>query len=353
MRLFLVAATLMSVSTKVAPAQPSSGLIVGTVTHAEMGGELPYTSVLLPDAHREALADHHGRFLFRDVPAAPTLIRVRRVGFVPFDTILTVVAGETTFVRISLAPLPTRLQTVRVLGSSRVHLAAGCPPFRTENERLLVMSLLEEFAQNAEQYRMLVRTYPFWLHLTYAKVTRNLDGTVTREQPPNSPLIGIVLVASDRAAYQAGKVFRRMRGDDEVIVPELQDFADEGFMTHHCFAYAGDTTVDSTSFMRLEFAPVGTLTDPDIQGTAYLRASDYTLSRVDLRTTGVPDRYAKNYGSVTVHLAYRELLPGIVVLSHLESYLVPSLEERKRFPTVASRGEVQDFVNVRWLKGQP
>ncbi len=351
-----LAVALVSVAPTSARAQSRAGVIVGTVSVAGATSAVPFAGVLLPDLRREALADQQGRFAFRDLEATPTLVRVRRVGFAPLDTLVSIGSGETTFVRLSLVPLPARLQALRIVGSSRVRLAAGCPAFRNENERMLIMSLLDQFVQNAEQYQSLVRAHPFWVRFSYAKLTRHVDGTVASELP-NDPRVGpvdhLLLVASDRPAYQAGKVFRRVRGADEVFVPELQDFADEAFMMNHCFSFAGDTTVDSTAFVRLRFAPIAAMADPDIQGTAYLRANDYTLARVEMRTTAVTERFAKSYASVTVQLGFRELLPGIVVLSHLESYLVPGPEERKRFPTVASRGELQDFVSVRWMKGPP
>lgn len=332
------------------------GVIAGTVRNAADGGDVPFTVVTLTSARREVLANQVGRFALRDVSVGQIEMRFRRVGFVPLDTVVTVTAGDTTRIHILLAPLSMRLPAMQVVGSSHTRLARGCAAFPTENARAVVLSLLDQFAQNAEQYRALVRAHPFWLQFTWAKVTRNVDGKIVNELP-NDPRLGpvdhLVLVASERAVYQPGKVFRVVRGVDEVFVPELQDFADEGFMMNHCFAYAGDTTVDSTPLVRLQFAPAPAVTEPDIKGTAYLRAKDYALTSVEMRTTGLAGRFAKQYDSVRIQLRYRDLYPGIVVLSHLESFLLPSVDERRRFPMLVSRGEVEDFAGVRWLKSAP
>lgn len=337
-----------------APAQ--TGFIAGTIRNGADGAGLPYSVVTLPATRGEVLANERGAFLVRGLAAGRIEMRFRRVGFIPLDTVVAVTAGDTTRIDVSLMPLSTRLPAIRVLGSSRVRLADGCPAFPSENDRLVVMNLLDQFIQNADQYRALVRAHPFWLRFTHTKLTRGLDGNIVRAPPEDSrlgPVDHFILVASDRAVYQPGKVFRTVRGVDEVFVPELQDFADEQFMLRHCFSYAGDTTIDGTALVRLAFAPVTALTEPDIQGTAYLRARDYGLAAVDMRTTGVSPRFAKTYDSVRVLLRYRNLLPGIVVLSHLESYLIPAANEQRRFPSLASRGEMQDIVGVQWLKGPP
>jgi hypothetical protein len=72
-----------------------------------------------------------------------------------------------------------------------------------------------------------------------------------------------------------------------------------------------------------------------------------------MHTTGVPGRFAKRFASVQVVAEFRELLPGIAVLSHLESFQVPGPELLKSEPSVATRGEIQRLLGVLWANGPP
>jgi hypothetical protein len=159
----------------------------------------------------------------------------------------------------------------------------------------------------------------------------------------------IVLNASDRPVYKPGAVVRQIRGGPEMLVPELQDFADEAFLSSHCFSLEADEGADD---IVLRFRPIRNIETRDIAGTASFRAGSYVLREVDVHTTGIPSQFAKGMDSVRVVTRYRDLMPGVPVLSRLESFLQATPGETADASRV-SWGEIQTLVGVSWLKTAP
>jgi hypothetical protein len=337
--------------------QPSGPIILGNVRTAGSGDPIAYSVVTVPALGLEQFTNDHGAFTLRGLPAGELRLRVRHLGFVPFDTTLKLADNDTVRLDVQLKRLTINLDAMRVVGSVRIHLAEGCPPFSTADEQAAIVQLLEQVVLNAEQYRLLVKNHPFIARFQDYGILRKTDGSFT-EDPRAIEGARITdhfaVISSASPVYQAGNVIRHIHGSDQVLVPEIQDLADSVFIGKHCFAYGGDTTIVDTKMVRLSFRPVAELTDPDIEGTITLRAETYELREVDLRTTGqLPKKFASSIAAVRINTQFRDLLPGIAILSRLESFLSPGPESVKRDSTIASRGEVQTLYGVSWQRGPP
>jgi hypothetical protein len=82
------------------------------------GAPVPEAEVAVIESgtlRRQVTTDAAGRFAFRDVPAGPFTIRVRRLGYQPrtIDVLLGATAS-TTFLEIIVTPAPAQLEEVRV-----------------------------------------------------------------------------------------------------------------------------------------------------------------------------------------------------------------------------------------------
>lgn len=100
----------LAVSSLAAEAQ--SGAIAGRVTD-EQGRSLAGVSVSLPGTGRGALVDSLGRFVVGGLDPRGYTLQARRPGFAVYEEAVTVRAGDTTFVDITLASTPQALATVR------------------------------------------------------------------------------------------------------------------------------------------------------------------------------------------------------------------------------------------------
>ena len=332
-------------------------VITGTVRAADTREPLAYSGVLVVSTTREQLTNADGTFAFHELSAGRITIRVRHIGFVPRDTTLSIQPGDSVTLEITLARVAIRLDAMRVVRSRQIRMGHGCPAASDSAEGESINELLGQIIQNAEQYRLLVRSHPFSLHFAQRFIVRYRDGRVATEEA-QFPGFGsgpghFVLIASDKPVYRAGQVFRTVHGASEVFVPEIQDFADQDFLDKHCFTYEGDTTIDAAHLVRVGFTPVGDLGSPDIEGVVFVRAESFSIAAVDMQTTGVPEKSAASFSRVRVLTRFAEIRPGIAVLSHLESYLFPGLVRSAVDSAVVSRGETQDLDGVRWKSGAP
>jgi len=99
------------------PAKPTAYEVTGIVKDSS-GAPVPEAYVAVIESgtlRRQVATDAAGRFAFRDVPAGPIAIRVRRLGYQPrtIDVLLGATAA-TTFLEIIVTPAPAQLEEVRV-----------------------------------------------------------------------------------------------------------------------------------------------------------------------------------------------------------------------------------------------
>lgn len=344
-----LAALLLAVTDPLCGQSPSagvSGAIAGAVYAADGDVGLPYSVVAIPALGRERFTDERGSFLLAQLPPGRHQLRVRRIGYTPAETTVTVQAGRTDTLRLRLARVVVRLAAVRVT-ASRGCYAPGPPSAEADRE---FATIFEQLRQNAEQFRVLSHSYPF------AALMRRTFGTRTLGGHLRVTSVDTVAYHSDVAPrYRPGRVVVRERGRSResahrLIFPTLLDLADETFQRNHCFTYAGTDTLDGALVLRVDFRAAARLRTPDVDGTILLDAATYQIQRMALTLSRLPPgvRGLKEFTATT---RFREALPSVSVF---DSVAAANVFTTVRRPDAAAAAlEEQRLIEVRFLRGAP
>ena len=299
---------------------------------------LPYAIVILPTHAREQFANDSGVFHVANVPNGPLTLRVKRLGFQPLDTIIDVAATNGR-ITIALQRVATQLSTVTV----RAH--PPCTP--AELGRPLEPALADVVAQiklNAEQYELLVRQYP-------------LEYTMEIEESQRMKKDGLVVVtlfydqrqdASKLWKYRRGHVIERMRRDYAFNIPTVIALANDEFLQHHCFHYAGMTN-DSVPLIRVDVVASELLKDPDINGQIYLDPKSFQIRRTVFELSRRP-KAVRDLIDFEVTTEFKEVIPSISVFSFARSVQTWDPNARLRYD---QSYEEHRLVDYRFLKGTP
>ncbi len=106
-------------------AQPSTGIIKGTVTSG--GAVLPGVNVGLQGLNLGSPTDKSGNFLIRNVPAGTHMLQASAVGYKKFETEVEVKSGETIELKIELNESMLELDQVVVTGTMRETFVRDSP----------------------------------------------------------------------------------------------------------------------------------------------------------------------------------------------------------------------------------
>jgi TonB family protein len=95
--------------------RPATGTVNGKVLDAA-GRAVAGAELTIPGSPIRVETDDTGEFRLKNVPAGDLKIRVRRLGFRPDTSMISVLAGQTVPFLIALQPLPLILSPVMILG---------------------------------------------------------------------------------------------------------------------------------------------------------------------------------------------------------------------------------------------
>ena len=98
-------------------ASQSTGSIRGRVTDIQGRRPIPEVQLLVAGTGSGALTNANGEFVILNVPAGPRTVRVRRLGFVPTEDTVTVIAGDAAQLDFSLAQSLTQLEHLVITGT--------------------------------------------------------------------------------------------------------------------------------------------------------------------------------------------------------------------------------------------
>jgi len=209
----------------------TTGTIVGIVTTKDGGVGLAYSVASIASLGRERFSNADGVFALAGLPLGTVQLRVRHLGYSPVDMSVTIRAGETDTIRVSLAHIAVRLTAVNV----RAYPECKNPGPPKASADSAFATVFDQLRQNAEQYRLLTDTYPF----IYA-VERTLSSTLVNGEA-RTERIDTLVVSSARWEYKPGTIIRRARGANPVTmnIPTLVNFAENSFLENHCFYNGG------------------------------------------------------------------------------------------------------------------
>jgi hypothetical protein len=310
----------------------------GDVRARETQLPLPFSTIVLQPGGAGRFTNDSGVFAFADLAPGDYRLVVRAIGYLPFDTTITVI-DEPIVLHVVLRSVGIELPPVIVI--ARACLDPG-PPRDSQPE---LATIFDQLRENAARYRLLSDQYPFryWI--------RRVTWDEPRARAGDSVSVDTLELRSDaRTPYKPGGLITSQpgrRGTERTLrLPTVIDLADSVFHAAHCFSFGGVDSVNGKPQWRVDFLSDEGLRAPDVAGSAWLDSASYQLSRLTFHLTR-PERAAKSLQSLQVTVAFGELLPSLTVPIHVTAIS----KAKARRPITGF--EEQRLLRVHYLRGAP
>lgn len=299
-----------------AVAQVATGTLQGSVRSEQSAVPLAYAVVSLPSLGIERFTNGAGVFVLTTLPEGRHEVLIRRIGYAPYRSTVTIARGEVTRLDVQLVAIPVNIQTLTVRAMLSC-TAPGAPDAARFPEVAALVALLRE---NADRYRLLASQYPF----VYQQVRALAE--LENEQAPSSRVLvqqvdTILARSATRVEYKAGEVVKRVRqrgggAEYNMAIPTILDLADNNFVRAHCFAYGGKERVDDETWLRLDVRASDKLRSPDVHGAFFLDSATSQLRRMDLELSHADrlPRPLQHVASVQVRTRFLEIAPGLSLI---------------------------------------
>jgi hypothetical protein len=312
-RIWLAAA--IALAAPVARAQDSAGVVHGTVQSREHHEPLSYATVTLDSTAAVVFADSSGTFRIAHVKPGRHRVRARELGYAPTDTIVDIGPSQSIELTLALARIPNVLPPVFVRGKLRCRT----PGISDSTMSPEVVTLAEELLVNAERAHLLARTQPFdyWIEATLS-AHREYRPDLDRDEVDT-----LIFRSDDRHNYRKGdmidsRFYGRMvnqrygENADFIYLPELEDLAIPGFVSHHCFTFGGIDSSVSQPELRIDFRPLDRMHDTDAEGSFFLDPTSFVARRAVIHLTNGYHQIPP-IRRLEAFIWYREIAPLIVV----------------------------------------
>jgi hypothetical protein len=326
-----------------------NSVVTGRVLARGTGIPLGYAVVAASQGSRELFANADGLYTFRGLNAASVRFTAKRIGYMPFDTTIVVGARDTIHFDITLSLVAVELPAIHTFADGCVHPGAVPKSYGLE-----LAVLFEQMQQNAERNRLFSREYPFEM-LFERRLTRP------------EPALEARFIAFDTVVRSGARAWRyapgKMLGTREyepgifggkwttLTLPELPDYADQVFLDNHCFDYSGIELVNGDSLIRIDFQPNPAIRSPDVAGVILLDSKTYQLRSTLVPLVNLTKSMQKQIGGQSVHVQFKELVPGVPVIDYLSSMIYPVAHHDSLSGEPAT--EDQRALRVQFLKGKP
>lgn len=289
---------------------PAAHNVTVRVVTALEGAPLGYSVVAMATLGLERFTSASG-VVVMPVPApGPVRLRVKRLGFTPKDTTITVTYAPVQSVTVALARVSFRLDAVRVVG-----WPPCTRPGVDENADPQVRGIVDQLRQNAERYRLLTGTYPFVYTVRREFGHQESDGSVVLDS-----FDGIAVAGVPDWNYRPGTLVGRdparaggARGPWVMRIPSIGDLADDSFVENHCFHVAGLEEKDGRRLLRLDIIAAERLKSADVTVVAWLDPQDFQLRHATFTLTKPPAQ-VRGLLALSSRVSYVELIPFVPVL---------------------------------------
>ncbi len=277
---------------------------------------LAYAVVSLPRLNVERFTNGAGVFVLTALPEGRHEVLIRRIGYAPYRSSVTIAPGAVTRLDVQLTAIPVNIQTLTV----RAMVSCTTPGMPDSVRFPEVAGMVALLRENADRYRLLASQYPFAYRqvraLALLENEKSASSRVLLQQVDT-----ILARSATRVEYKAGEVVQRVRrrgGGSEynMAIPTILDLADNNFVRAHCFAYGGKERVDDETWLRLDVRASDKLRSPDVHGAFFLDSATSQLRRMDLelsRADRLPQPL-KHVGSVQVRTRFLEIAPGLSII---------------------------------------
>jgi hypothetical protein len=326
------------------PGRAGAQTLRGDVRALETNLPLPFSTVVVQPGVTGRFTNDSGVFAFRDLAPGDYRVVVRAIGYLPFDSVITV-GRDPIVLHVALRPLAIELPPVTVV-ASRACLQPGPPARYSEPE---LAAIFDQLRENADRYRLLSDAYPFkyWIQ-------RQVWNEPAASPRADSVVVDTLELQSDvRYPYKPGgliitQIGPRGRAERTLRLPTVIDLADSVFHAAHCFSFSGIDHLDGGSQWRVEFLAAERLRAPDVAGSAWLDSSTYELRHLTFRLTR-PERAATSLGALEVTVEFGQLFPSVTVPMPIAA--TSTAKTRSRRPVTGH--EVQRLLRVDFLNGGP
>jgi hypothetical protein len=326
-----------------------TGTISGEVSAKELSAPLPYSVVSIPAEGREQFTNDRGAFTLSGVRAGMAHLRIRHLGYAPFDVDVQVHPGEVASVHVQLTHIAVRLDAVQV--RAYPECTNPGPPKIGSTADSAFATVFDQLRQNAEQLKLLTKSYPF----IYA-IERVQSNVYENDRVRVQRVDTVGLRSENDWKYKPGTVLSRtgtrLFGYVTTLkIPTLVHFADEGFLANHCFYNGGVETVDGNELFRIDFVAASRIKDPDVDGAMYLDPTTFQIRRAFLHLSKVPKGLDGVLGTEATTL-FAELLPSVPLLSAVSSVTFVERDAKRPNP-LKTTNEDQRLIGVEFTKGRP
>jgi hypothetical protein len=322
-------------------------VVSGVVRDSASGAPLPYAIVQGADGV-ERLSDGAGRFRLADVPNTGASVLVRRIGYTPRRVALADGAVEITEIAVTLAALSLSLRAVEVRDNvppeQRRCRTPGVPD-RAQFPRLV--AVLDQVRDNATQYTLAADDYPVDVLADRRMLYRNASRASMQQHDSTSYRLAA------RPQYTPGRIVRevpRGRGDYELFLPALPDFADSSFLARHCWWEGGVDRWPTGDVVRIDFGLDDRIRQADVAGSVWLDADSYLIRSYELVLVRQPAAL-RGTREVRVVSCFRDVSKGLRVLDAVRS--TTAYERVKAKEDWTSFDEERRLVRLEFLAAMP
>jgi hypothetical protein len=286
------------------------GTLSGTVRAAPTGTPLPYAVIAIPAVGVERFSGADGRFVVTDVPAGSHAVTVRRIGFVPQQSTVTITAGSITTLDAQLVQIPVRL-TALLVRPVEPCTKPGLPDAAAVPEVAQLVGLLRE---NAATYRTIATQHP------YAYAQYRALGTLVNDSVQLTSIVAERIDGVRAVRYRPGRVVTTtgsgLRASWVMSFPTVLDLVDQTFIDNHCFRYGGTSHNGSETWVRLDVRAADKLKTPDVHGAFYLDSATAQLRRMELDLSRVDrlPRQLRGIRAVQATTTFLDIAPGLSII---------------------------------------
>ncbi|HEY5062491.1 MAG TPA: carboxypeptidase regulatory-like domain-containing protein [Gemmatimonadaceae bacterium] len=327
----------------------SAATLIGIVTMNDGALPLPFSTVSIPALGRELFSNDRGIFTLAGLPAAPLRLRVRHLGYSPVELTVDVHPGQTDTVHVTLTHIAVRLGAVNVRAYPECKTPG--PPIAPTDSAFA--TVFDQLRQNAEQYRLLTRTYPY----VYS-IERTLSTTLANGEVRFDGVDTTTFNSASDWKYIPGGVITRQTGSRLIArggmmkqLPTLAQFADTAFIDNHCFYNGGTESLDGTDLLRVDFIAASRITDPDVNGAMYLDPATFQIRRAVLHLSRIPTRVV-GLAELEAVTYFGEVLSSIPIIAGVMSVNRFVADNRRPQAPLEAHEDLR-LLSVRFLRGRP
>ena len=292
---------------------PARLVTVRVVTDPD-GAPLGYGVVAFPDLALERFTSPTGVVVMPVLTPGRVRVVVKRLGFTPKDTSITVTdAPAQTFV-IALARVTFKLDVVRVVAWP----PCKRPGITRRDVDPQVRGIVDQLRQNAERYSLFARTYPFAYASSREVGQREMDGTERVERTDT-----ILVNEASGWRYRPGALVDREKvpesrrrvvlGDWIMHIPTLANLAEDAFVASHCFNVAGLEDKEGERLLRLDILAAERINGADVNVVAWLDPTGFRLRYATFTLSTIPRQF-RDLLHVSSSVRYLELTPYVPVM---------------------------------------